>query len=64
MVICAPSCWSLLRKLSTWPFAASEWVWGDSLSHWPYSVRPYSLIRSWLYFGAIESVMPLTAGPG
>ena len=39
-------------------------VCGNSFSQPSYSGRPYSLIESWLFFGAIAIVTPLTAGPG
>ena len=37
---------------------------GTRFSHCSYSGRPYSLIASWLSFGAIDSGTSFTAGPG
>jgi hypothetical protein len=42
----------------------NDCVCGNCVSQPSYSGQPYSLIRSWLSFGAIDNGTFFTAGPG
>src|SRR4051812_44025195 len=63
-VFAAPTCWSQMRNASTIGLESRGCACGNLAIQPAYSSRPYSLITSWLSFGAIETGTFFTAGPG